>query len=586
MEILPPQSSRPPTSPRRFASTTNSFSNQQTIPEVKYVSILNFNKNSANVVFTEPETIEALKRLGYDQSEFNYRPLVSFYSNSINKGINQKINKFDLNATNSNLNAISSSNEYRKDTLENAMKHSAAKEMYQKFLKRRQEMIDRTIAMRSYLIKSEEQDDKPKPKITGNVRKAKIDLDNDIENYEKAKKDGRDRLKKLALVKMRDLSRDQDNMNKSMRTQERFHEIDEGNLEQTHFVDDLRSSKGFRSKDSTLPPIDRTSYRGTQLLNSPTNRSTLNRSYGGYTTMHSQWFTSKLNTLDEMKLNIELHENHLKSVLEKKQSIEDEKKMTNLTNISTKEEKNSKYMNELRAKQEEKKKAKRQLMEQRAESVRQNRETIDKQVMDSTYNNYIQNRERADRVLTERKNEKFYNTLQRKIQLEEKLQNVRHSYNAMNYNAQIEREQKAQVDESLTSIYRNKSNQVNHMRQRERWDFEYSRQKLNQEVHEMNLDAFDAYNDFNGNQTMKSSSSMNSQSVHDLSDTQRSNTFSLSNTMNMSANLTLNDTIKNKDKKKMRETIKVSKNQMDKILDEAIQSKDELSKTPRIVTKS
>ena len=128
-----------------FASVFPSFSNQQSILQV--ISILHFNKNSTNVVFTEPETIEALKRLGYNQSEFIYISLVIFIQIQLIHSINQKIKKFDLNATNSNLNAISSSKEYRNDTLENSMKNTTAKEMYQKFLKRRQVMIDQTIAM-------------------------------------------------------------------------------------------------------------------------------------------------------------------------------------------------------------------------------------------------------------------------------------------------------------------------------------------------------------------------------------------------------------------------------------------------------
>lgn len=594
MEILNPESPtlpQSPSSPRRLASTSNSFSNQQSIPEVKRISILNFNQNSPNVVFTEPETIEALKRLGYDQSEFNYRPLVSFYSNPINRSINQKINKFDLNATNSNLNAISSSNEYRKDTLENSMKHSAAKEMYQKYMNRRQEMIDRTIAMRDYLIKSDQKNENVR--ITGNVRKAKLDLDRNISNLEKIKNDDQNRLHKLAVVKMRDLSRDQDNMNKSMRTTERFHEIDEGNLEQTHFVDDLRSRKGFRSNDSTLPTIDRTTYRGTQLLKGTTNGSTFNRSYNGYSSnsnVHSQWFTNKLTNLDEMKLNIELHENHLKSVREKKENIEIEKRNANLNSITTKEERNKKYMNELRAQQEEKKQIKHEMMEQRAESARQTREALNQKEMDDTYNSYIQNKERADRVLVEQKNKKFLDTLHRKFQLEEKLQNVRHSYNAMNYNAQIDREKKAEVDESLTSVYQARNSRVNYMKKREKLDFEYNRQKLNKEANDINLNAMNMYDNFDDNASVDSRVSMNSQSTHNFDETQKTKTFSISNfsntknPMNMSLNLTLGNTMKESDMKKMRETLGASKNQMNEIMDEAIQSKEELAKTPRIVT--
>ena len=165
-------------------------------------------------------------------------------------------------------------------------------------------------------------------------------------------------------------------------------------------------------------------------------------------------------------------------------------------------------MDEYRAKQNEKKQMKHQLMEQRAESARQIREKINKKDMDDKYNNYIQNRERADRVLNQRKSQKFHETLQRKFQLEEKLQNVRHTYNAMNYNAQLERERKSAYDESLISYYQNQNNQINRMKQKEKWDYQYSRQKLNKEAQEVSLNPLNMYNDINGSKSVSSNSNL------------------------------------------------------------------------------
>ena len=56
------------------------------------VSILNFSRQSKNVVFTEPATIEAINRLGFEMSEFNFISLLKKLAIFLKSFLEIKIN--------------------------------------------------------------------------------------------------------------------------------------------------------------------------------------------------------------------------------------------------------------------------------------------------------------------------------------------------------------------------------------------------------------------------------------------------------------------------------------------------------------
>lgn len=561
MEINPPTSYESPPSPRRYNSSPKS-------PKIRIISILNFDRNSADVVFTEPETIEALKILGYDQKEFSYKPLVSFYSDPINQNINSKIKKFDLDATNTNFKALNSSLQFRDSTLtENQMKNCASQEMYQKYLNKRQEMIDKTIQMRERIIANNSQPKSP-GRITANVRKAKMEYDNSFSNLQKIENDNSNRLQKYTFVKMRDISREQDDISKSIRTTERFHEIDFNNTERTHFVDDLRNTRGFRSPESTLPHIDRTSYQGMNLLKTADFNKTLSP------TGRSKWFTTQLTNMDETIVSMQLHENHLKNVKEKKEMMEFEKKEANLNYIKDKEDRSNRYMQDFLQKRNEKIEMKKKLMKRRAESVRQTRDDLDNRKSENTYNSYIENQRRSNERIADLKNQRFLNTLSRRIELQDKIQKVRHSYNAMNYQQKMERERKAEVDESMISSYKRQNQEIQQRKRKEILDFENSRLMLNNEVEKMKFDP--NVNNYipNGNQSMFSTSRSSYTST-------TSNFSTASNKNSDYFNRIHGDNVKNLSK-----SMRMSPNQINEIMNEAAESKEQLAKTPTIIFKT
>lgn len=156
---------------------------QPTCPE--FVGIENFDRNSRNVRFTEAATLEALRRLGYIQSEFNFKSRRDFAKQTDDEKV------IDL---------ISA-----------------------RFERKRNEMIEKVIQMRKRVLEEKEKE-KPMPPI---LRREKMRIENEklwITQIEKATEAT---LKKLALAKFRAVAKHEANVAKTARTIQRFKEIDE-----------------------------------------------------------------------------------------------------------------------------------------------------------------------------------------------------------------------------------------------------------------------------------------------------------------------------------------------------------------------
>lgn len=169
----------------------------QNVPSVPdYISIENFNQKARHVKFTEPATLEALKRLGYIQSEFSYKSRNEFKRRTDDEKI---------------LDIISASYE-----------------------KRRQEMIAKVIAMRQRVI---DEDTTHTIRIPGILRREKLRIEQGRNTVAHIEQDTDTRLQKIAFAKLHVLAMKQATEIKTARNQERFtrqHELNQTNMKKKH----------------------------------------------------------------------------------------------------------------------------------------------------------------------------------------------------------------------------------------------------------------------------------------------------------------------------------------------------------------
>ena len=424
MQIDPPSPLSPP-SPRRFADT-DPFASIN-----RHVSILNFDKRAPEVVFTEPATIEALKRLGYSQNEFNFKPISCFYANS---------------------------------TVDNR----STAVVYQRYLSRRESMIDRVISMRKYLIDSEKQE----MKISNNVRKAQMDYERSVQTLRNVQDKDRSTLKKLALAKLREMNIVKDDTISFQKNTVKFHDIDTYNNERQRFVDELRMTSGYRYQQSTLPSINTYTARNFQASVS-SRRPT-----------DSTWLTNGLNRFDKTRLNASLNADHVQNVRDRKAMIEREKLEATINYIQTKDERSDRWKGIVQDNQYQRIEARRNLMKKRAKSARITRDTIIENDAQRTYEAYCDARDSAKIRIQNLKEQQMERTLKRKLALEDKLTDMRHSFNANTHNRQVEMDKLIESNQGMDE-FRKYEKEVNNMQRLEKLDFANAKYKLNQELNKL-----------------------------------------------------------------------------------------------------
>ena len=129
------------------------------------VSLETFDQASRRVIFTEPESIEAIKRLGLTFADFNYKPKSAFKKPGCDSSVT------DL--------------------------------LYTKSEQRRQSLIEQALAMREQVFREKERDEPEQKRESSLVMIQRKNLENEQRAFEKARNDRTLELKKLIIQLLR-----------------------------------------------------------------------------------------------------------------------------------------------------------------------------------------------------------------------------------------------------------------------------------------------------------------------------------------------------------------------------------------------
>ena len=129
------------------------------------VSLETFDQTSRRVIFTEPESIEAIKRLGLTFADFNYKPKSTFKKPGCDSSVT------DL--------------------------------LYTKSEQRRQSLIEQALAMREQVFQEKERDEPEQKRESSLVMIQRKNLENEQRAFEKARNDRASELKKLIIQLLR-----------------------------------------------------------------------------------------------------------------------------------------------------------------------------------------------------------------------------------------------------------------------------------------------------------------------------------------------------------------------------------------------
>ena len=130
----------------------------------EFISLESFDKTSCRVVFTEPESIEAIKRLGLTFADFNYKPKGSFKKPGCDTSVTELL--------------------------------------YAKHEQRRQNLIDQALEMREKVFEEKKKGQTPKRESSVVIIERK-NLENEQKSLEKLQKDRSSELKKLIIQLLR-----------------------------------------------------------------------------------------------------------------------------------------------------------------------------------------------------------------------------------------------------------------------------------------------------------------------------------------------------------------------------------------------
>jgi hypothetical protein len=154
-------------------------------PERVLIGIENFDQKSRHVHFTEPATVEALKRLGYVHSEFNYQSLKDFQARSTDPNV--------------------------------------IKLLSDRYADKRKSMIDKVKKMRTQIL-AERDVVKPLPVV---LRREQMRIEQTKQTIQQMEHEGESTLKKLTVARLRTIAEHGEKVAKSARTAQRHKLLDE-----------------------------------------------------------------------------------------------------------------------------------------------------------------------------------------------------------------------------------------------------------------------------------------------------------------------------------------------------------------------
>lgn len=365
------------------------------------VSILNFSRQSKNVIFTEPATIEAINRLGFEMSEFNFISPDSF----------------DSGVSNPNL----------KETL------------YQRYLNKRQKMIEQTIKMRAIIL-----DEKRYPvQISPVVRHEQMFLRKQQDQLEQLDGKSNYAFRKLALNRLHDLINYQNDLDLNQKLTNKFRDIDEVNKLTSDFISNIRSDE---------PP------RGEILPNIANNYYNIPISSSQKKVAPSNLKESRMSQFERLRAAHYQREEKTNIIAERKALIDQQNQEYCIKKIQEKEERfkisSEAYKNAFNERLKDKKK----LLKRRAKSVKIRKEERLQKKMDDTYESYKLSQMKSEQRLNEINQEKLDKAAIKRYKDREKTEKIMHSFNANNYKNSMERKK---IKEDASGVERIKNEEKN-----------------------------------------------------------------------------------------------------------------------------
>lgn len=190
------------------------------------ISLENFNQQSEDVTITEPESIEALKRIGYNAADLNFKPLIKFKRPGCDDTVTQLL--------------------------------------FKKNQQKRENVFKQALEIRSKIFEEK----KDPPQETAIIRKTKQQIQQDKESISHMQNDQNSSLRKLVLMQLRQLFITQQHQSAVEKTNSRIQAIEE---EQKIRITKLRARPLSPSKSPqlidtppkspTLPYIDASQER-------------------------------------------------------------------------------------------------------------------------------------------------------------------------------------------------------------------------------------------------------------------------------------------------------------------------------------
>lgn len=190
------------------------------------ISLENFNQNSEDVTITEPESIEALKRIGYNIQDLNFKPIQKFKRPGCDETVTQLL--------------------------------------FKKNQQKRENLIKQALEIRNQILEEK----KEPPQETAIIRRTKQQLQQEKESVTQLQNDQNNSLRKLVLMQLRQLFITAQHQSAVDKTQSRIQAIEE---EQRIKITKLRARPASPSRSPQLidlppqspklPYIDRSAER-------------------------------------------------------------------------------------------------------------------------------------------------------------------------------------------------------------------------------------------------------------------------------------------------------------------------------------
>lgn len=398
-----------------------------------YISIENFDRQSTRVHFTDPSTVEALRRLGLKSSDFNFKPLKVF----------------------------------KKPGLD----HSLIQLLYEKNEQEREKMIKEVVKMRNKVIQEQ---DLPHP-IPALVRREQLFIQDQKLHIQKIEKDGQCTLRRLALRSLRETYLQNERAIQSANTKARMMQLTTLKEEQLYNAKKYAATtpitprRPSSEKEGINPREIYESYQQhiaraeeirmkfhDQVREAAREKQRLQQeakerskklaeeqvqkkaqSVEQINNRFSGWLESREAVIQEQEQKKKEHENKLKTAVELANKYEHNRRENVKTKIKESDIKSSQAIEQHEMNIREKIRRRRQLIEQRAQQAHETKETLYKEIEQTKRKEIEKNESSAQHRLQEMEYQNKLSIYDSKFEREVRAMNARRKIAADDYQRQL-----------------------------------------------------------------------------------------------------------------------------------------------------